>query len=243
MLTHSLRLAPLLLAIALQPAAKEAAPKPAAPTPGAAKQAAAKEAGWTSLFNGKDFTGWKISDPASFKIESGVIVASGPSSHAYYDGTFRNHTFKDFELKVDVMAGPNSNGGVYILTLFEEKGANVRSSGNFPSKGFEIQVNNSYVRDEVKTGSLYHVQDVTESPVKNDEWFTIHAIVKGSTITVQVNDKPIVSWTQPADWNGGREGPGRAIGARGANGGTIALQAHDAKSAVRYRNIRVKPLD
>ena len=118
------------------------------------------EAGWTSLFNGNDFTGWKISKPESFKIENGAIVANGAASHAYYDGPFRNHNFKNFEVKVDVMTRPNSNGGVYVLTEFEATGGNVRTSGNFPSKGFEIQVNNTY-RDPIKTGSLYHVSDVT----------------------------------------------------------------------------------
>src|SRR4029453_18153250 len=42
----------------------------------------------------------------------------------------------------------------------------------------------------------------------------------------------------PANWDGGREGPGRRLGA-----GTIALQAHDPGSTVYYKNIRIKPLD
>ena len=208
-----------------------------------AAQASAAETGWTSLFNGKDLSGWKISKPESFKVENGAIAASGRASHAYYDGPFEGHTFRNFELKVDVMVKANptggSNGGVYILTEFEEKGGNVRASGDFPSKGFEIQINNAYARDQVKTGSLYHVADITESPVKDDEWFTFHIIVKDRTITVKVNEQQTVSWTQPADWNGGREGPGRTITPQG---GTIALQAHDANSVVYYKNIRIKPL-
>ena len=198
------------------------------------------EPGWTSLFNGKDFTGWKVSKPESFRIEDGAIVANGAAGHAYYDGGFRNHAFRNFELKVDVMTRANSNGGVYVLTEYQEKGGSVRASGDFPSKGFEIQVNNSYSRDPVRTGSLYHVQDVTEAPAKDDEWFTMHIIVKGQSITVRVNDKPIVDWTQPADWDGGREGRGRVMGRAG---GTIALQAHDPNSTVYYKNIRIKPLD
>jgi hypothetical protein len=220
MLTTYLRIAPLLLAVLFQV-------PPAEP-------------GWTSLFNGKDFTGWKLSKPESFKIEDGAIVANGTAGHAFYDGDFRKHTFRNFELKVDVMTRANSNGGVYVLTEFEEKGGTNRVSGDFPSKGFEIQVNNSYVRDQVKTGSLYHVQDVTESLAKDDEWFTEHIIVKGNTIVVKVNDKQTVEWTQAADWNGGREGPGRVITPAG---GTIALQAHDPNSTVYYKNIRIKPLD
>ena len=61
------------------------------------------EPGFTSLFNGKDFTGWKFSGPAeAFKIQDGIIVANGVTCHAYYDGPFRNHSFRNFELKVDI---------------------------------------------------------------------------------------------------------------------------------------------
>ena len=193
----------------------------------AALQTTANEAGFVSLFNGKDFTGWKISNPASFTIQDGAIVAHGTYGHAYYDGPVGT-AFRNFELKVDVMTKPNSNGGIYVMTEFQEKG--------WPSKGFEIQVNNTY-KDPVKSGSLYHVADIFEAPAKDDEWFTEHIIVQGDTITVKVNDKQTIQWTQPADWNGGREGPGRRMGP-----GTIALQAHDPGSTVYYKNIRIKPL-
>ena len=193
-----------------------------------AAQTPAPETGFVQLFNGKDFTGWKISNPASFTIQDGAIVAHGTPGHAYYDGPV-GKTFRNFELKVDVMTRPNSNGGIYVMTEFQEKG--------WPSKGFEIQVNNTF-KDPVKTGSLYHVADVFEAPAKDDEWFTEHIIVQGDTITVRVNDKQTIQWTQPSDWNGGREGPGRRTGP-----GTIALQAHDPGSTVYYKNIRIKPLD
>src|SRR6185312_16447191 len=120
------------------------------------------EPGWTELFNGKDFTGWKVSgNQDTFKIQDGALVANGTVAHAFYDGPFRNHSFRNFELKVDVMTRAKSNGGVYVLTEFQPTG--------FPSKGFEIQVNNSHT-DRVRTGSLYHVSDVMDdSPAKDDE--------------------------------------------------------------------------
>ena len=83
------------------------------------------------------------------------------------------------------------------------------------------------------------VDVLDQSPAKDDEWFTEDIIVKGDTITVKVNDKQVVQWTQPADWDGGREGPGRKI----TGPGTIALQGHDPNSTVYYKNIRIKPLD
>jgi hypothetical protein len=200
----------------------------------AAAPAAFAQSGWISLFNGKDFTGWKIGgDQSTFKIKDGAMVANGPVAHAFYDGPVQNHDFRNFELMVDVMAGPNSNGGIYIHTAYQETG--------FPKKGFEVQVNNTYERDPIKSGSLYHVKDIGADDIKgmtkDNEWFTEHIIVKGNTVTIKLNDKEVVKWTQPADWTGGKEGPGRVL-----SSGTIAFQGHDPKSVVYYKNVRIKPL-
>jgi hypothetical protein len=195
------------------------------------------EPGFTSLFNGKDFTGWKLANPESFRIEDGAIVANGRAGHAFYDGPFRDHAFKNFELRVDVMTRAGSNGGIYILTGFQEQG--------FPLKGFEVQINNTYAADPVKTGSLYHVVDIGKPLAKDDEWFTMAIMVKETTISVKVNDVDAITWTQPADWNGTlrRDGTPEFSQRRIGNPGTIALQAHDPKSTVLYRNIRIRPLD
>jgi hypothetical protein len=189
--------------------------------------------GWISLFNGKDFTDWRIGgNQASFQIIDHAMVANGPVAHAFYEGPVHNHDFKNFELMVDVKTAANSNGGVYFHTEFQDSG--------FPRKGFEVQVNNTH-GDPVKTGSLYHVKDIGADDIKgitqDDEWFTEHIIVQDQTVTIRLNGKEVVKWTQPPDWNGGREGPGRVIGH-----GTIALQGHDPKSTVHYKNIRIKPL-
>ena len=189
---------------------------------------------WIQLFNGKDFTGWKVGgDQNAFQIKDGALVAHGPVAHAFYDGPVNHHDFKNFELMVDVLAAPNSNGGVYFHTEFQEKG--------FPRKGFEVQVNNTFERDPVKSGSLYHVKDIGVEEIKgitkDNEWFTEHIIVKDKTVTIKLNGKEVVNWTQPDDWKGGREGAGRVI-----DHGTIALQGHDPNSIVHYKNIRIKPL-
>src|SRR5262245_23689139 len=96
-------------------------------------KAPAVECGFTSLVNGTDLNGWKIGgSPQSFTVTDGTLVASGPASHAYYDGAFRNHHFRNFELRIDVMARAGANGGVYVLTEFEDVGGNERASGRFP---------------------------------------------------------------------------------------------------------------
>jgi len=191
---------------------------------------AAADDGWTPLFNGKDLTGWKANENVeTFTVQDGAIVARGRPSHLFYVGDFQNHSFKDFELSVDLMTRPRANGGIYIQTEFQDSG--------WPGKGFEVQVNNSFPGDTRKTGSLYEVQDVTADLVKDDEWFNETVTVKGDTITVSVNGKQVVSWTQPADWAGTSGFSGRRIGP-----GTLALQGHDPGSTVYYKNIRIRPL-
>jgi Domain of Unknown Function (DUF1080) len=190
----------------------------------------AAEKGWTSLFNGKDLTGWKVNENVdTFSVKDGAIVAHGPRSHCFYVGNFHDHTFKDFELKVDVMTLPGANGGVYIQTEYQDQG--------FPLKGFEVQVNNSYIRDPRKTGSLYQVKDNGADVAKDNQWFTEYIIAKGDTITIKVDEKLVAEWTQPADWAGTKGFPDRRIGP-----GTIALQGHDPGSTVYYKNIRIKLL-
>jgi hypothetical protein len=190
----------------------------------------AAEDGWISLFNGKDLSGWKASEnPGTFTVENGSIVARGPRSHCFYLGDVGGRAFRDFELRLDVMTLPKANGGIFVMTEYQETG--------WPAKGFEIQVNNSFPTDPRRTGSLYQVQDVTQELVKDNVWFTEHIIVKGNTIAVRVNDKEVVRWTQPEIWNGVTGFPARRIGP-----GTIALQGHDPGSTVYYRNIQIRPL-
>jgi hypothetical protein len=189
--------------------------------------------GWISLFNGKDFTGWKVNEnTGTFTIKDGAIVSHGDRSHCFYVGPVHNHDFKDFELKVDVKTEPGSNGGVYFHTAYQDV--------SWPDKGFEVQVNNTH-SDPIKSGSLYHVvdigKDVVSKIVKDNEWFTEDILVKGNTVTISLNGKQVVKWTQPADWQGTHDFAQRRI-----DHGTIALQGHDPKSTVYYKNIQIKPL-
>jgi hypothetical protein len=186
------------------------------------------EAGFKGLFDGKTFNGWKMANEnqKSWAIKDGAIVANGERSHLYFVGD--NKPFVNFELKVDVMTEPGSNGGIYFHTQYQET--------DWPKAGYEVQVNNTYNKDPRKTGSLYAVQDVKEQLVKDNVWYTYHIIVKGKHITIKVNDKVTVDWDEPADLK-----PGSAP-ARVLDKGTFALQAHDPNSTVHYKNIRVKRL-
>lgn len=183
--------------------------------------AIAQKKGWVKLFDGKSLDGWKVGEnAATFSVVDGAIKVFGPRAHLFYMGPVENHTFKNFEYKAKVMTKPGANSGMYIHTEYQEDG--------WPSKGYEIQVNNSHT-DWRRTGSVYGIQDVKEPPAKDNKWFTQHIIVNGNKITVKVDGKVINEYTVPAE--GGK-----------LSSGTFALQGHDPKSEVYYKDVMVKVL-
>ena len=71
-----------------------------------------------------------------------------------------------------------------------------------------------------------------DAPAKDNEWFTQEIIVNGKQIVIKVNGKTLVDYTEPEGVEGGRK----------LSSGTFAIQAHDPKSRVLFKNIQVKPL-
>jgi len=173
--------------------------------------------GWQVLFNGKDLTGWKASEKVEWKVVDGLIVTPPIRSHLFTETEYKN-----FEFKADVMTTPGSNSGIYFHTKYED---------TFPNTGMECQVNQTH-GDPVKSGSLYFIVKRFETPAKDNEWYTQHIIVKGKSVTVKINDKVLYEYVEPDG----------VTGTRRIGKGSFALQAHDPKSVVKYRNIMVKPL-
>jgi len=185
--------------------------------------------GWVSLFDGKTLNGWKVGANAqTFSVANGTIVVNGNVAHLFYDGDVQQHNFKNFEFKADVMTLPGSNSGIYFHTVFQES--------SWPQKGYEVQVNNSHT-DWRRTGGLYAVADVKEVYVKDGEWFTEHITVRGKRITVSINDKQVTDYTEPDNVKRDAGMEGRVL-----SSGSFALQGHDPKSTVYFKNIMVKVL-
>ncbi len=188
-----------------------------------------KKSKWISLFDGKTLNGWKVGDNANtFNVQDGMIVVNGRTAHLFYNGDVNNHNFKNFEFKADVMTEPGSNSGIYFHTQYQESG--------WPSKGYEVQVNNSHT-DWKRTGSLYDIVNVKETYVKDNEWYTEYIKVQGKRVIIKINDTVVVDYTEPAN-------PLRPEGMkeRVISSGTFALQGHDPKSKVYFKNIMVRPL-
>ena len=202
------------------------------------------------LFDGKTLNGWTATEEnsTSFLVENGELICRGGKAHLFYTGDIGNADYKNFELKLKIKTTANSNSGVYFHTKYQKKG--------WPKAGFEAQVNSAHT-DPRRTGSLYGIVNVwvpqqveepylvkvdksgevfilqPEAPSTDDEWFDYHIKVQDNSIFIKVNGVTTVNWTQPEDWTKDRK-----IG-----NGTIALQAHDPKCEVHYKDIKIRILD
>ncbi len=187
---------------------------------------------WQSMFDGYTLTDWKLANenPKSFSVEEGTIKSSGERSHLFYKNSFKN-----FEFETEVKTAEGSNSGVYIHTGFQPRG--------FPLKGYEIQINNSFVGtskthpEKRKTGSINGIRNIYFPFVNDNEWFKLRIKVIENRVEVFLNDVKVNEYVEPENaWRG------EGAELKRLEKGTIALQAHDPGSVTWFRNLRIKAL-
>ncbi len=220
---------------------------------GSARAAEPKaEQGWTQLFNGKDFTGWKMFDPPSgdfksvmqTKNDDGKVIAfvgvkkDGTEVTLWIikDGQIvgggpASHLFteveaEDFHYRVEMKINDKGNSGQYFRTKF---------GPGFPA-GYEAQLNATH-GDPIKTGSIYPVGKLSalkkEITVMNtaahkpDEFFTQEVIADGDRIRILVNGEQTIDFKDPN---------------KTFTKGHFALQGHDPGSIMTFKKVEYKPL-
>ncbi|OAI54109.1 hypothetical protein AYO44_15420 [Planctomycetaceae bacterium SCGC AG-212-F19] len=91
------------------------------------------EADFTSLFNGKDLSGWEIMNNGKFEAKDGVIYLNKGG------GWLRSEKqYKDFDLRMDFrFMNKGADSGIFIRASKEGK--------NWPDKNYQVQTmdNNS----------------------------------------------------------------------------------------------------
>jgi hypothetical protein len=194
--------------------------------------AAALAADPVSLFDGKSLAGWKPSKNSpegTYKVADGVLQIRGGQGHLYFVGADGKAEFKNFDFKAKVRTYKGANSGIYFHTAYQDAG--------WPAAGYECQVNGSHT-DRKRTGGLYAVKDVMDTPAAPDDvWFEYHIRVEGKRIQIWIDGKQTVDFTQPDDWTPPKGMAGRKLGA-----GTFALQAHDPGCKVDYKDLVVERL-
>lgn len=170
-----------------------------------------------SLFNGKDLTGWKMSDPKAtgvWKVENGTLVSPGRGPEIIND-----QKFQDFKLHIEFNCAPNANSGVYLRGRYE------------------VQVEDDSIQEPPShhTGGVYgFLAPSPEMPRKPGEWQTFDITLIGRTITVVQNGKTIIEQQEIPGITGG------ALDSHEELPGPIYLQGSE-NSHVAFRNIVITP--
>jgi hypothetical protein len=212
-----------------------------------------KKAGWTLLFNGKNFDGWRQCNgtamPANWVIEENamkVLLGEGkkPGQGANGDILYPGKKFKNFELSIDWKASKAANSGIFF---------NVREVPGKPIyyAAPEIQVLDNVDASDNKidshlAGSLYDMLPADPKTVKPvGEWNTIVIKMKDGKVTHTQNGVQVVSyslWTSEWDTlvnnSKFKTFPGFTEGI--AKEGYIGLQDHGYP--VWFRNIKIREL-
>jgi hypothetical protein len=197
------------------------------------------EEGYTSLFNGKDLTGWiygKKGDGEN-KVGEGYRVKDGAIYCTKDDGgnLYTEKEYGDFSLRFEVKLTPNANNGIGIRAPL---------TGDSAYQGMEIQVlddsGSAYtkLRPAQYHGSIYDVFPAERGHQKPvGEWNEEEITAKGDHVTIKLNGATIVD----ADLSTVKD-PAVLKKHPGLKNktGHIGFLGHGAN--VEFRNIRVKEL-
>ncbi len=219
--------------------------------------------GFTSLFNGQDFSGWKVpdGDGGHWKVINGVIDYDADSAATGDKTLWGGKEFRDFVLLVDwrIKETPYVNPNVpYILPdgthardirgkemkmalPDSDSGVFIRGSGTHQVNiwCWPIGSGEMYgVRTDPKTDPAVRaaVTPRTQADKPVGEWNRFEITVRGKTVKVVLNGKTVL--------------PGATI-PNLPDSGAIALQHHGGKkdgvwnsppSLLQYKNIFIKEL-
>ena len=171
----------------------------------------------TQLFNGKDLSGWKASDPnasPTWKVENGTLVSPGHGPELISDAKFQ-----DFKLHVEFNCAKGSNSGVYLRGRYE------------------LQIEDDPVPEgpTMRTGGVYgFLAPSPEQPRRPGEWQTYDITLVGRVVTVVQNGQTIIDQQEIPGITGG------ALDSHEALPGPIYLQGSE-KGHVMYRSIVIAP--
>ncbi|PCJ54084.1 MAG: glycosyl hydrolase [Candidatus Hydrogenedentota bacterium] len=189
------------------------------------------EDGFTSLFNGKDLSGW-TGDLEGYSAENGTIICK-PGGNLFTEKEYSNFVFR-FEFKFT----PGANNGLGIRAP--------KGSTSVASQAMELQIleNTAEKYNELEPwqyhGSVYGVVPAKRGFLKPvGEWNSQEVIADGDHITITLNGHVILdTHLKEAVKNGamdGKDHPGLL-----RTTGHIAFLGHD--DVLWFRNIRIKEL-
>jgi hypothetical protein len=189
-------------------------------------------AGFETLFNGKDLTGWKVLPGGKMEVwgaDKGLLYVDGRGGA----WLMTEKEYGDFEIRLEFRMPKMGNSGVALRSPFDKIDP--------AYAGMEIQLlddaNYKNLRPTQYTGSIYDVVGPSKQVTKPaGEWQSIQITAKGRQVTVILNGTKIVD-ANLDDYvkEHGKKHPGLS-----REKGHLGLQSHDGR--VEFKNIYVKAL-
>ncbi len=176
----------------------------------------------TSLFNGKDLTGWTAHGTEKWYVEDGNLVCeSGPDKQYGYLST--NKPYKNFILTVKFKQEANGNSGVFFRSGIE--GTKI--------SGWQVEVapegkHTGGIYESYGRGWLRQPKPEDEEKLKPGKWNALKIQVIGDEVTTWLNGQQMVYLKDEKI---------------GTGEGFIALQIHDGGGIkVLWKDIKIKEL-
>ena len=152
---------------------------------------------WINLFNGRDFTGWKIvslRDPAPVAVEDAAMVLRQRPHTTEHTFVTTPETYRDFILELDLKDDPGFNSGILLRCSDASATAKVRLNG------YQVKIDNT---PRAWTGGIFddfgdswkwfhdlEGNDQARAAFRLGEWAHFRIECIGSTIKVWVNGVP-----------------------------------------------------
>ena len=212
-----------------------------------------KKEGWTLLFNGKNFHGWRQCNgtamPANWVVEDNamkIFTAPGkkPGQGSNGDVVYATKKYKNFELTVDWKAGKMANSGIFY-DVREVPGKPIYYAAP------EVQILDNVDATDNKqanhlAGSLYDMLPCDPKTVHpTGQWNTIVIKVKDGVVTHTMNGVEVVKYTLwTPEWDAMvakskfKSFPGFTEGI--SKEGFIGLQDHGY--TLWFRNLKIREL-
>lgn len=192
---------------------------------------AKKKDGWTSLFNGKDLTGWhQLNGQAKYHVEKGEIVgttvSNTPNSFLATD-----KDYSDFILELDLLVANEMNSGIQFRSISKPEIMNSRVHGYQCEVDPSTRAWSGGIYDEARRGWLYtgELNEAAKPAFKLEQWNHYRIECIGNSIRTWLNGVPVAYVLDNM-----------------TPSGLIALQVHaiEAKDQpgkqIRWKNIRIK---
>lgn len=185
-----------------------------------------KPLGLKSIFNGKDLAGWKVFPDKASKFS---VTPEGWLNVKNGNGQLESELqVADFVLQTEVFSnGVFLNSGIFFRNI----------PGEF-WQGYESQIQNGHFGDRTKpidfgTGAFYRRQKARKVVSDDFKWFHKTLIVAGDHMATWINGY------QVSDWTDTREPNDNARNGKRLAAGTLAIQGHDPKTDLSFRNIKL----